>query len=535
MPGHYPVDVNLTLKIIEKMKIIGKILWADDEIELLKPHILYLEKKGYLVDPVNSGEDALVKIDMESYDVVLLDEMMTGMDGLTTLKEIKIRQPGLPVVMVTKNEEEWLMDEAIGAQIANFLTKPVNPSQVLMACKNILEKSKLLSDHTAKSYLDEFQKISSEVDMTSSHSDWYSIFNNLTSWQIKFDKFGDAGLSQIFQDQYQEANNKFSSFIKDNYQSWIHSKDKPTLSHDIFDRFIQPELCRDDKVIFIVIDCLRFDQLKILLEFVYNFYNIRIEPVYSILPTATPFSRNAIFSGLYPLEIQEKYPEYWMGHLSDESSLNQFEERLLRLQMDRNGLSKKNMSYNKILIYEEGKKLLNRIGEYKNIDLISIVVNFVDMLGHSRSESDVLKEMVPDEMAYRNVIGSWFENSWLLSLLNKVSDWGHKVIIASDHGTIRVRKPLKVKADKHASKGVRYKVGRNLITNKKSSLIIKNPRDYYLPVTDVTTNYIIACNQNFYVYPNDYHYYINKFQDTFQHGGISMDEMIIPTVILTGK
>jgi len=513
----------------------GKILWADDEIQLLKPHILFLEKKGYTVFPVNSGEDALGKLKTGRYDLVLLDEMMTGLDGITTLKLIKDDYPNLPVIMITKNEDEWLMDEAIGHQITNYLTKPVNPSQVLLSCKNVLEKSKLQENHTARTYLSDFNKISLEVDEAFEYDQWISIYQKLIEWEVKIENLTDASLMQILSDQTLEANKKFTQFIKSNYRHWLHQKDRPVLTVDIFDKYIAPRLMRDEKIVLVVIDCLRYDQFNSIENLLYPHYNFDVNPGLSILPSATPYSRNGIFSGLMPLEIKQKYPDYWLTSIEDESSLNQFEYELLRAQLDRKGFSAKSMNYNKILTYKEGKKLENKISDYKNVDLISVVVNFVDMLGHSRSDSDVIKEMVQDESAYREAIGSWFEKSWLNEILQKIKLWGHTVIITSDHGTIRVKKPVIVKADKNASTGIRYKFGRNLKTKKNLSFNLSNPKEYLLPTEDISTNYIIACDQNFYVYPNDYRYFVNKFEDTFQHGGISLDEMVVPIAVLSGK
>ncbi|MFQ6610732.1 MAG: PglZ domain-containing protein [Fidelibacterota bacterium] len=514
---------------------IKKILWADDEIDLLKPHIMFLEKRGYHVHPVNSGEDAIKVLKSESYDIVLLDEMMTGLDGLTTLQIIKSTLPNLPVVMITKNEDEWLMDEAIGQQITNYLTKPVNPSQVLLACKNILEKSKLQSDHTTKSYLQDFQNISDEIAKATSIEDWYQINRNLINWNIRFDNSADSNLHEILLEQTEESNKLFTQFIKKNYQQWITSNERPTLSPDIFNTYLTPLLLDDKKVVFIVIDCLRFDQINAIIDTLYPYYNYTVDSSLSILPSATPYSRNAIFSGLFPDEISRKYSDIWVDNPSDESSLNQHEERLFRDQIKRTGFSNKSMSYHKILTYQEGTKLENRITDLKSVDIITIVVNFVDMLGHSRSESDVLKEMVPNESAYRDVVKSWFEKSWLLSLLNQIKSWKRTVVITSDHGTIRVKKPIRVKADRGTSTGVRYKFGRNLHVDSKSSLRISTPGEFGLPQSEKVQNYIIACDQSFYVYPNDYHYYINKFQDTFQHGGISLEEMIVPVIKFTGK
>ncbi|MBC8213162.1 MAG: response regulator [Candidatus Marinimicrobia bacterium] len=513
----------------------GKILWVDDEIDLLKPHILFLEKKGYNVTPVNSGEDALHQIKQHQFDLILLDEMMDGLDGLTTLKMIKEEHSSLPVIMITKNEEEWLMDEAIGAHISNYLTKPVNPSQILLACKNVLETEQIHSERAYKDYLQEFQKIGSDVMIADDIEDWYKINNKLIDWSITFDKFGEQGLKQILEDQYLESNRSFTQFISSNYKNWMNSDDKPIFSPDIVKNTVKPILEDNNKVVLFVIDCLRMDQWKAMTELLFPYYTVETDQYLSILPTATPYSRNAIFSGLYPYEIKKKYGQFWNEMSRDETSMNRFEETFLKDQMKRLKLSDKSVNYFKVITYNDGKKLENRISDYKNTDLMAIVINFVDMLGHTRSESDVLKEMVPDESGYRKAVCSWFENAWLLNVMKEISSWGHTVIITSDHGTTRVNKPINVKADRQASTGVRYKHGRNLTVSGKTSLFIKNPTEFRLPKDDLTTNFVIAKDDNFFVYPNDYHRFVKRFQNSFQHGGISMEEMIVPVAILKGK
>ncbi len=518
-----------------ELKKKAHLMWVDDEIDLLKPHIIYLEKRGYSIDPVNSGEDAIHMITEKDYDLVLLDEMMDGLDGLTTLKILKERRPHVPVVMVTKNEEEWLMEEAIGEQIAYYLTKPVNPSQILLACKNILETPQIHSDKTTREYLQEFQEISASLDSLNSIEAWYKVFNDLTKWSIKFDIHGDETLRNILVDQYEDADQKFTQFIVNNYVNWLESEEHPLFSTDIIRQSVLPALKADEKVVVIVVDCLRHDHWLAISELLHPYFGIQNEYSLSILPTATPYSRNAIFSGLFPSEIQSRYSKIWREMSADETSMNRYEDTFLRDQLDRLGFQNKSMKYQKILTYEDGHKLGTRINEYRNVDVLSIVVNFVDMLGHTRSESDVLKELVPDESAYRNAVCSWFENAWLLNVLKQIGSWGRKVIITSDHGTVRVNKPIRVKADKSASTGVRYKFGRNLVTDKRAALFIENPPDYKLPKDELTTNFILAKGHNYFVYPNEYRHFVNKFENSFQHGGISMAEMIVPLATLSGK
>jgi len=520
---------------MDKIHNKGHILWADDEIEFLKPHILYLESKGYHVTAVNSGEDAIHICNEETVDLVLLDEMMTGLDGLTTLKHIKDGQPDIPIIMITKNEEEWLMEEAIAAQITNYLTKPVNPSQILMACKNALEHQQIQSDRAAKNYLKDFQKIGDEISSAPTPEDWFDISDALSEWSITFDKLGDQGLGQVLIDQIDEANGMFTQFIEDNYQDWLKSENRPTISTDIVKKYISPILAKDEKVVLIVIDCLRSDQWKAMQSQLFPFYRIETDYHYSILPTATPFSRNAIFSGLHPSEVKVNYPQKWSEMMQDETSMNRFEDLFMKDQLVRLGHGHKSTHYSKIIGFKDGEKLESNITDFKETDVLSIVVNFVDMLGHSRSESNVLKEMVPDESAYRNAVCSWMENAWLKNILEEISTWGHTVLITSDHGSVRVNKPIQVRADKQASTGVRYKFGRNLNVPKKTAFSMKDPEQFNLATIDINTEYIVAKGGCYFVYPNQYHRFANRFNNSFQHGGISMEEMIVPIAVLKGK
>ena len=513
----------------------GHILWADDEIEMLKPHILYLENKGYEVTPVKTGEDAIHFCDEQNIDLVLLDEMMTGLDGLTTLKNIKDKHSSLPVIMITKNEEEWLMEEAIAAQITNYLTKPVNPSQILIACKNVLESRKIQSDRVAKDYLQSFQKIAENIEDAHSIDDWYEIVDDLTDWSVKFDNLGDQGLGQLLDEQWKEANQQFTKFIEAHYENWLHSDNKPLMSPEIISTHIQEKLQNDEKIVLIIIDCLRADQLKAMTSILAQIFHIDTKYYLSILPTATPYSRNAIFSGYYPNELQNEYGELWQKMWQDEHSMNRFENQFLRDQLNRLGLESKSIHYHKVITYEEGNKLETRIGEFKEVDLLDIVINFVDILGHSRSESNILQEMVPDESAYRKAVCSWLENAWLLNVLEEISNWGHTVFLTSDHGSTRVTKPVQIKGDRQTSTGIRFKYGQNIKMPEKSGITIPNPEKYFLPKHDLNTNYLIAKSGNFLIYPNEYHKFANHYNNSFQHGGISLEEMVVPIAELKGK
>ena len=513
----------------------GKILWVDDEIDLLKPHIIYLENKGYNVVPVHSGEDAIHLTQENSFDLVLLDEMMTGLDGLTTLKYIKEIHPNLPIIMITKNEEESLMEEAITSHITNYLTKPVNPSQILIACKNVLETKRIQSDSAAQGYLKDFQDIGDKISCADKLDNWYEINHCLTDWMVRFDDLGDQGLGEILNEQISEANRRFSTFIEDKYENLIKESSNIITSPKILNKYVMPQLQENKDVVLIVIDCLRVDQWKSLEKILYDSFNIKTEFYLSLLPTATPFSRNAIFSGLFPDEIPEKFPHQWVKMIDDETSMNRYESEFLNAYLERNNLSHISMNYTKISAPEDGQKFANHIKEYKNTNLLALVVNFVDMLGHSRSESNVLKEMIPDESAYRRVVCSWMEQSWLKNVFEQISEWDKTVILTSDHGSIRVKKPVQVKGDRETSVGIRYKYGKNLHVSSKVAMKIDSPLDYRLPVINGATDYILSKDEHYFLYPNNYNKFARRYGNSFQHGGISMDEMIVPVGILIGK
>ena len=511
------------------------ILWADDEIDLLKSHIIFLQEKGYNVTAVNSGEDAIEKCKHSSFDLLFLDEMMTGLDGISTLKIIKKDNPNLPVVMVTKNEEEWLMEEAIAEQITNYLIKPVNPNQILMACKNIFDNKKISEDKNIKDFLSYYNYLLDINYKELNYQNWNNIYNDLCEWFIKLEKIDKNDFTEMLDEQKVILNSQFSNFVKSNYLEWINEgNQRPTMSSDVFNHSIKHYVENNKKVVFIIIDCLRADQWKKIAPLVEDRFNVNQDYHYSVIPTATPFARNSIFSGLFPLEIKNKYPDLWKKMFNNHE-FNKHEDTLFERLLSREKISGKKTSYIKVSDYKSGKKVLNKIGDYKNNDILNIVVNFVDILGHSRSESQILEELIPNEAAYRQSIYNWFNNSWLNDCLSEFYDWGVDVIITSDHGNILVNKPTTVKADNTVSTGTRYKYGRNLNINSKNVLKIDNPENYMLPKFDINTEYLIAEDRNFFVYSNQYHKYINMYKNSFQHGGISMDEIIVPLVVLKNK
>lgn len=513
----------------------GRLLWVDDEIDLLKPHIRLLVDKGYSVDTATNGEDAVTMVKKAAYDLVFLDEMMAGMGGLRTLAEIKEMRPTLPVVMITKNEEESLMEEAIGGKISDYLTKPVNPSQILMACKKFLEGKKITGAAVSKDYIEEFNQISTELATGPDHEGWIDLYTRLTEWSLELDEHPELGLKQTLLDQIRECNLAFGKFVEKNYRSWVsQSANRPILSPDVVDRFVVPALQGDKAVIFFVIDCLRLDQWMVMESLLHEYFNITRHHYYSILPTATPYSRNAIFSGSFPSDIELRFPELWEKSEDDETSRNRYEKQFLDKLLERRKIIlKPEAKYVKILDADFGRGIESNISSYAQTKLTSIVVNFVDMLAHGRSDSSLLKEIAPDESAYRSLTRSWFLHSSLFGMLKTLSRMkGIKVLLTTDHGSIRSLRGSKVLGDREASTNLRYKYGRNLKCEDKAAIFVKDPLEFKLPRRGITANYIIAKEDYYFVYPTDYHKYLNQYKDSFQHGGVSMEEMILPMVEL---
>tara|TARA_B100000029_G_scaffold483800_1_gene535332 strand:+ start:1839 stop:3404 length:1566 start_codon:yes stop_codon:yes gene_type:complete len=518
-------------------KTRGKILWIDDEIDLLKPHVLYLEEKGYFVEQVTNGRDGIIKVGEENFDLVLLDQVMPGIDGMSTLREIKERTPFLPVIMITKNEEEWLMDEAISEKTAGYLTKPVNPSQIFLACKKVLEEDLIIEKKTAGNYLEEFQKIEELLISASETNDWWNLYLKLVNWQIELESQKELGLNETLNEQLRSANRGFVKYISKNYKKWINGerKDRPPLSIDLISDYILPLINTNENILFIVIDCLRLDQSLSLIPFFQEKFKVKIDYHVSILPTATPFARNAIFSGRFLGDIQKNDEDLWAKIIADESTMNSEEDQIFGALLKR--IAEKDISYiyHKINVAKEGKRFLSHMKEYKDVSIISLVVNFVDLLTHHRSESDLLQEVIPDEAGYRKLVQTWFSNSWLYEVLNTAARMDMKVVITTDHGSIRVKNGVKVAADRTTSAGVRYKYGSSLICSEKNALVIKRPFEYKLPEIVKGTNYLIAKDENFFVYPTQYHKYLGQLQDSFQHGGISLEEMLVPIITLENR
>lgn len=511
-----------------------RILWADDEIDLLKPHILFLESKGYEVVPVNNGSSAVDKNEEEEFDIIFLDENMPGISGLDALVKIKKVKPYVPVVMITKSEEEYIMEEAIGSNIADYLIKPVNPNQILLTIKKNLDSGKLVSQATNTGYQREFGQLGMQLNSRLDKDEWADVYKQLVYWELKLGDIEEQGMQEVLNMQKKEANTQFSKFIENNYLDWLNGTDEaPQMIHTLIKNKINPFLDNSD-VFVVVIDNLRYDQWCMLSPIFSKYFSIKNEEiVYSILPTATQYARNAFFAGLMPSEIAKKYPQYWKND-EDEGGKNLFEAELLEKNLDRLGRKIK-WSYNKITNHAGGKKLADNFNQLLDNKLNCIVYNFVDMLSHARTEMEVIRELADDEQAYRSLTVSWFEHSPLHDIVKKIAESGRKLIITTDHGTVRVTNPVKIQGDKSVNTNLRYKNGRNLSYREKDVFQVKNPEDAFLPKSNISSEFVFAKDSDFFVYPNNYNHFVTYYNNTFQHGGISLEEVLIPYVELDPK
>ena len=511
------------------------ILWADDEINLLKPHILYLEEKGYSLTPAISGNDALDYLQEKSFDLIFLDENMPGLSGLETLAIINENFPNIPVVMITKSEEESIMEEAIGSKISDYLIKPVNPNQILLAIKKNIDSNRLVEQQTTLKYQQDFRKISMQISSIKNIDEWYNIFKKLIFWELELNSTNVNSVEQILNMQKADANSQFFKFIKHNYKEWINANNSPLMSHNIIRKKVAPLMSFNKPTYMILIDNLRYDQWKIIEPYLLDNFTVEEDTIYtSILPTSTQYSRNAIFAGLLPSEIQKKYPNLWKND-EDEGGKNLYEESLLKENLKRIGKADFKFSYNKITNIDAGRKIINKIPNLYHNSLNVIVYNFVDMLSHARTDMKVIKELAEDDSAYRSLTASWFAHSPLNEILNKISEKDVNVIITTDHGTINVKKPIKIIGDRDVNTNLRYKQGKNLNYNKSDVFEIINPSEYYLPSQNISSKYIFAKEDLFFVYQNNFNRYVNLYKNTYQHGGISMEEMLIPIVTLKSK
>ena len=511
----------------------GTLLWIDDEIELLRPHILFLQGKDYDVDTVSNGRDAVDRCRQDTYDLILLDENMPGLSGLETLDLIKEVSPGVPVVMVTKSEEENIMNQAIGAKIADYLIKPVNPHQILLTLKKNIHQRDIVSEVTNTSYQQNFGRLTMLINEAETLSDWKEIYRQLVRWELELERAGGE-MSQMLLTQKHEADLGFARFVRRNYEDWMSDpSERPLMSPDIFKKKIFPLLDNGEKVFLIVLDNFRFDQWRVTADELADLFTIDEELYLSILPTATQYARNAIFSGLMPNKIAEMFPDLWVDE-DEEEGKNLNEEPLIRTQLER--FRRRNtFTYNKVNDSATAEKLLSRLNEFQRNDLNVIVFNFIDMLSHARTESKTIRELAADEAAYRSLTLSWFRHSPVSELLRRLADTDCRVIITTDHGSIRVTNPVKVVGDRAVNTNLRYKLGKALAYNPKEVYEIKSPAKVFLPSPNLSTTYIFAWGDNFFAYPNNYNHYVTYYRDTFQHGGISMEEMLIPLVTLRPK
>jgi DNA-binding response OmpR family regulator len=513
-----------------------RILWVDDEIDLLKPHILFLQEKGYQLDTATNGNDAIDLIQGRHFDLVLLDENMPGLSGIETLNKIRVLNSTIPVVMITKSEEENIMETAIGSKISDYLIKPVNPNQILLSLKKNLDTKKLITRETTSAYQSEFRNLGLEINNARNYADWEDIYRRLVYWELELERSGDAGMSEVFRMQKSEAGLGFSRYIRNNYLSWFtdKSKDKPLMSPAVFKDKIFPLVESKKKVFVILIDNLRLDQWRFLYPIISEYYTPSDDSLFcSILPTATQYARNAMFAGLMPREIASMNPGLWLND-DEEGGKNLNEEELLQKQLNRLG-KKYKMYYEKIIHMKTGKKLVDNFSNLLNNDLVIIVYNFIDLLSHANTELEMIRELAGNDSAYRSLVLSWFQHSQLLDIIRLTAENGITVVFTTDHGSIRVNNPIKVIGDKKTSVNLRYKTGKNLNYNPREVFEIREPHAAHLPKSDVSSGYIFAMNSDFLAYPNNYNYYVGYYRNTFQHGGVSMEEMIVPLVTMTPR
>ncbi|MGM9732227.1 MAG: PglZ domain-containing protein [Prevotella sp.] len=509
----------------------GRILWADDEMELLRPHLLFLERKGYDVVTATNGTDAVELCQQQQFDVILLDEMMPGITGLQALERIKLIQPTVPVVMVTKSEEENIMNEAVGRNIADYLIKPVNPNQILLSLKKLIHRKELVAETTQTAYQQHFQQLSMQMMDCCCWNDWAVLYRQLVDWELKLVS-ADPALADMLRMQKAEANLGFAKFVKRNYADWMQHHDF-TMNHDVMQHHILPMLKQGEKVFLVVFDNFRYDQWKAI-ETELTDYDITEQLCCSILPTATQYARNALFAGMMPSEIKQRYPDWWTEEDAEESK-NLNEPHLIQAFLDR-VRRRDTFSYHKINATDEAEQLLAEADELLQRNSLNVVVvNFIDMLSHARTESKMVRELAHDEAAYRSLTLSWFRHSAISQLLHRLSQTDCRVVLTTDHGSIRTDTPVKIIGDRNTNTNLRYKLGRNLACESRDVFTVKDPKSVFLPSPNISTSYVFATGNTFLAYPNNYNYYVAYYRNTFQHGGISMEEMIIPLVTLKGK
>lgn len=510
-----------------------QILWADDEIDLLKPHVIFLTSKGYDVTTVTNGQDAIDLVRERVFDLIFLDENMPGLTGLETLTIIKELYPSIPIIMITKSEEEDIMDQAIGGKIADYLIKPVLPNQMLMSIKKNLHAREITQQQNTTSYQQEFGRLSVMINDAGSFDQWVEVYKRIVHWELELGN-NDNNLSAMLLMQKQEANAAFAKFIRRNYEDWMkHPESRPLMSPALFKSYLFPMLDEGEKVFFILIDNFRLDQWRIIQPILSEWFNCQEDIYCSILPTATQYARNAIFSGLMPDQIAKMFPELWVDE-DEEEGKNLNEEPLIRTQLER-FRKHYDFSYHKINETSYGERLVSQLSNLNKYPLNVIVLNFIDMLSHARTESKTVRELASNEAAYRALTRTWLEHSSTINLFRRIAELGYKIILTTDHGSIRVDNPIKIVGDKNTNTNLRYKLGKNLSYQSKQVFEIKKPAEFGLPALNLSTSYVFASGHDFFAYPNNYNHYVGYYKDTFQHGGISLEEMLIPLITLEPK
>ena len=440
--------------------------------------------------------------------------------------------------MVTKSEEENIMDQAIGSKIADYLIKPVNPNQILLTLKKNIHQKEIVTEVTQTGYQQNFMNISTRIDSCRTIEDWMEVYKLIVHWELELSST-DSNMTDMLMMQKSEANNSFAKFIRNNYLDWMDAKNmkdpnRPLMSNSIFSNKIFPLLDKQEKVFLIVVDNFRYDQWKMLAKEIGDMFDIDENMYMSILPTATQYARNAIFSGLMPTQIAKMFPELWVDE-DEEEGKNLNEAPLIQTQLDRYRRSNTKFSYHKVNDSTGADKLLQQFSQLEDNDLNVVVINFIDMLSHARTESKMVRELANNESAYRSITLSWFRHTVLSDLFKRLAESDYTIVLTTDHGSIRASRPIKIVGDRNTNTNLRYKLGKNLKYNAKEVFAIKEPQKAHLPSPNLSTSYVFATGDTFFAYPNNYNYYVSYYKDTFQHGGISLEEMLIPLVTLKRK
>ncbi len=513
-----------------------RLLWVDDEIDLLRPHLLFLQGRGYHVDSVSNGDDALALLRGAAYDLVLLDEHMAGRSGIEVFDELRQLDPLVPVVMVTKSEDDHTMREAIGRRVADYLVKPTSPRQVLSVVTRLLEGESIQQEHVSREFATRFRELNALRGTQRHWREWAAIYSEMVTWELRLRAAGETALVSTLDTLLDDLRREFGQFVAGSYGGWTNgAEDRPTLSPDVVPHFLAPLLAGSPTVLFVVIDCLRLDQWRVLMPLLATAFEIEEALYYSILPTATPFSRNAIFAGLYPDEIAAEYPDW--GDWNSEGSLNAFEDQLLHRQMQRLTGNRIPIHYEKIFSASDGTQMVTRLPAHlSQPGVTALVFNFVDLLTHGRSESAVLREVARDKEALRALTRQWFERSAAFAGIKVAARQGVPVLLTTDHGSIHCHRPATVYAKRDTTQNLRYKFGDDLRAEDPSlAFSTSDARVLRLPPGRAATNYLLGLEDTFFVYPTKLRQYQARYRGSFLHGGVSPEEMILPIALLTPR